>query len=190
MCLRTWPGSTWMRSEPPALHLLIRLAPALVGDFGVAADRPQPAATECFGDAPSVAHRLLEQGPQGVSQLVGENTGMPSRRASWRQTCRAPARVSRLELAALLADWKTMNRAGGVVGSGGEALLDRGPRLVGDLDRRARDHPCPTPTGGRVCSRCGRAQDLRNLGPSGQQLPDQRSVALLGQRVAGECSRS
>jgi hypothetical protein len=34
-------------SEPPALHLLIRLAPTLVGDFGVAADRPQPAVAQC-----------------------------------------------------------------------------------------------------------------------------------------------
>ena len=41
--------------EPPALHLLIRFAPALVGDFGVAADRSEAAVAECFGGEPSVA---------------------------------------------------------------------------------------------------------------------------------------
>jgi hypothetical protein len=66
-----------MRSEPPALHLLIRLAPTLVGDFGVAADRPQPAVAECFGGEPGVAHRLLEQGSECVPQLVGVKGGDP-----------------------------------------------------------------------------------------------------------------
>jgi|SRR5947209_6788325 hypothetical protein len=66
-----------MRSKPPALHLLIRLAPTLVGDFGVATDRPQPTVAECFGGEPGVAHRLLEQCPEGVPQLVGVKDGDP-----------------------------------------------------------------------------------------------------------------
>lgn len=63
LCSRTWHGSTRTRSEPPALHLLIRLAPTLVGDFGVATDRPQAAVAERLGGEPSVAHRLLQQRP-------------------------------------------------------------------------------------------------------------------------------
>ena len=65
------PGVRAARSQAAALHFLIRLTPAQVGDFGVTTDRSQAAVSEGFGGEPGVAHRLLQQCPQGVAELVG-----------------------------------------------------------------------------------------------------------------------
>ena len=57
------PGVWAARSQAAALPFLIRLAAALVGDLGVAAERSQAAVAEGFGGESGVAHRLLGQGP-------------------------------------------------------------------------------------------------------------------------------
>ena len=176
--------------EPPALHLLIRLAPALVGDFGVAADRCQAAVAECFGGEPGVAHRLLEQGPEGVPQLVGVKRGdaeSPGElaadvlRAGDGEAVGAGGFAGRLE-----AD----EQGGGVVLAGGEVLLDRGPRLVGHLDDAFAVTLAEHPQAVGFPVAAVEPEDLRDPGPGGQQQQDQRPVALSGSVSWGSASSS
>ena len=61
--------------QPRALHHLVRLAAPPVGDLGVAGDRGQAPVTEGLGGEPSVADRLLQEGAQGMAQLVGVEGG-------------------------------------------------------------------------------------------------------------------
>ncbi len=64
-------------SEAPALHLLVRVAAPGIGDLRVPTHRRESAMPKGFRGEPGVPNRLLQQGPQGVAQLVGMKARNP-----------------------------------------------------------------------------------------------------------------
>jgi hypothetical protein len=87
----------------------------------------------------------------------------------------------------VLAGWKPMNSAGEWSSRAVRYSLDRGPRFVGHLHDAFAVTLAEHPQAVGFPVAAVEPQDLRDPGPGGQQQQDQRSIALLGQRVAWQC---
>jgi hypothetical protein len=91
--------------------------------------------------------------------------------------------VKRLERAC----WLEREQGGGVVLAGGELVLPGGPCFVGHLDDALTITLADDPQALGLPVAAVESEDLRDPSSGGQQRQNQRSVAFVGQRVAGQC---